>query len=404
MAANQTSPAPGRALHLALLLALVGPTFTMSVLPPALPMVAQFLGGGRQGEVLAQRAQSLPFLGLAIGGLLAGGLIDRWGLRRCLLGAALIYAAAGAAGGLASSKELLLVSCFVIGLAAAMLSCGLTTATGAAFSGRARARALGFQTAFSDAAAIGGGLTAALLAQVYGWRGPLAIYVGFGVLILALVAPSRLPRIAPDPNPGHGLSRVMRSAGSTYVATLLLFVVMGTQATLLPFHLAANGLTTPGARAIVLTSAPAMAILASIAYGLLSGRISDRGMALAATAVSVAGYAAMGLWRGGLVPVTLASMAVGCGMGLSFPMLIRAAFRRTPPPLHSYSIGLLNTAVFLGAFLSPLILGPLMRASGASALFLLCGGVWWFGGILAAWRLSGTVRIEHLATVSTDAG
>lgn len=80
-------------------------------------------------------------------------------------------------------------------------------------------------------------------------------------------------------------------------------------------------------------------------------------------------------------------MAVGIGAGLSFPMVIRAAFR---PALHGYSIGLLNTGVFSGVFLSPFLFGPLQRAAGTPVMFGLCAAIWLVFGAIAASRLERT--------------
>lgn len=372
-------------LRAALILALVAPTLNMAVLPPALPMIAAYLGGGVAGEITAQRAQSLPFLGLVIGGLVAGGLIARFGLRRCMIIAALCFAAAGVGGGAAQSATPLLISCFFAGLAASVLSCGLTTATGAVMAGDARIRILGFQTALSDFSAIGGGIGAAVLAQFYGWRAPFAIYVGFGLLALLLIVGSKTP-VVPRDETTNGLVSVARKAGPVYLAGGFIFLMMGTQPTLMPFHLAAHGLTTPGSRAVVLVAAPAAAMLSSIAYALVRGRIADRWMLVTATIASALGFAGMALWTGGVPPVTAASIAVGIGAGLSFPMVIRAAFRRVHPSLHGYSIGLLNTGVFSGVFLSPFVFGPLQRALGTPVMFGICSGIWLILGTIAAAR------------------
>ena len=375
-------------LRAALILALVGPTLNMAVLPPALPMIAAYLGGGVAGEITAQRVQSLPFLGLVIGGLLAGWLIARFGLRRCLILAALCFAAAGLGGAVAQSAAPLLISCFVAGLAASVLSCGLTTATGAVMAGDARVRTLGFQTALSDFSAIGGGLAAAALAQFYGWRGPFAIYIGFGVLALLLITGSKTP-VVPHDGTRNGLLAAARKAGPVYLAGGFIFFMMGTQPTLMPFHLAAHGLTTPGSRAVVLVAAPTAAMLSSITYALIRGRIADRWILVVATLASGLGFGGMALWVGGVLPITAASVAVGIGAGLSFPMVIRAAFRRVQPALHGYSIGLLNTGVFSGVFLSPFLFGPLQRAAGAPAMFAVCAAIWLVIGAIAASRQGG---------------
>ncbi len=388
-------------LRAALMLALVAPTLNMGVLPPALPMIANYLGGGVAGEITAQRAQSLPFLGLVIGGLLAGGLIARFGLRRCLIVAAIGFAAAGLGGASAQSATPLLISCFFAGLTASILSCGLTTATGAVMAGDARIKTLGFQTALSDVSAIGGGIVAAILAQFYGWRAPFAIYVGFGLIALLLIAGSRTP-VVPHDNSTNGLAAAARKAGPVYLAGGFIFLMMGTQPTLMPFHLAAHGLTTPGSRAVVLVAAPAAAMLSSIAYALIRGRIADHWMLVIATITSALGFAGMALWTGGTLPITAASISVGIGAGLAFPMVIRAAFRRVEPTLHGYSIGLLNTGVFSGVFISPFLFGPLQRAAGTPAMFGVCAAVWLVLGAVAAMRQrqSSTVIDDRVASIS----
>ena len=383
-----------RPLRAALILALVAPTLNMAVLPPALPMIADYLGGGVAGEITAQRAQSLPFLGLVIGGLLAGGLIARFGLRRCLIVAAVSFSAAGLGGGTAGSAMPLLISCFLAGLAASVLSCGLTTATGAVMSGDARIRTLGFQTALSDFSAIGGGIVAAVLAQFYGWRAPFGIYVVFGLVVMALIAASNTP-IVPRDETKHGLVAAARKAGPVYLAGGFIFLMMGTQPTLMPFHLAAHGLTTPASRAVVLVAAPAAAMLSSIAYALVRGRIVDRWMLILATIASALGFAGMALWTGGVPLITLSSTAVGIGAGLSFPMVIRAAFRRVQPALHGYSIGLLNTGVFSGVFLSPFIFGPIQRTAGTPMMFGLCAVIWLALGALVATRLDRVPPVDQ---------
>ncbi len=391
-------------LRAALLLALVGPTFGMALLPAALPLISLHLGGGLHGDMLAQRTQSMPSLGLAVGGLVAGRIITLIGLRHCLLGASILYAIAAVVGGLSQGAAVLLASCLVIGLAGSLLSVGLVTATGELFDGPPRARILGFQTAMSDFAAIGGVIGGALLAQRYGWRGPFAIYVVFGGFMALLIAISRTPKISKqsgDAVIGNRLLAVGARATSTYVGAALLFVVMASQTTLLPFHLAAHGLSTPNMRAVVLAAQPASAVIAALIYGLIGGRISDSRVAVVAILVSALGYAGFAQWSGGIAHAVLSAAAIGAGIGLTFPLFMRSALRRTPPSLHGYSMGLLNTAVFGGGFLSPLLLGPLFQRSGAGLAFGLCAAGWIVVGGIALRRMGSTS--EHWGG-TTDTG
>lgn len=373
----------GVLVNASLLLALVGPSLNMTLLPPALPMMAAYLGGGAHGEKIAQYAQTLPFLGLAAGGLFAGTLIARLGLRRCLIAAILVYCLGGAVGGLATSASMLLAGCLALGLAGSVLSSALTTSTGAAYSGDARARILGFQTAMSDASALGAGAAAAVLAQFFGWRALFGVYGAFGIILLLLVLPAQWPRIARDVSVKGGLLTVARIAGPTYLAAFMVYITLGTQMTQLPFILAQHGLASPAARALVLTSSPFVAMLSAICYGLARGYLRDHWFVLAAALLSVSGYTTIAFWQAGSLSITLAAMAAGAGVGLSFPIIMRRVFRQIPPSHHGHAMGLLTTSVFLGLFVSPIVLGPVHQFAGAPAMFMLCALLWLVGGAIS---------------------
>lgn len=386
---SKPAVAAGVLVNASLLLALVGPSLNMTLLPPALPMMAAYLGGGAHGEKIAQYAQTLPFLGLAIGGLFAGTLIARLGLRSCLIAAILIYCLGGAVGGFATSASMLLAGCLALGLAGSVLSSALTTSTGAVYGGDARARMLGFQTAMSDASALGAGAAAAILAQYFGWRALFGVYGAFGVILLLLVLPARWPEVPRDITTRGGLLAVARMAGGAYLAAFLVYITLGTQMTQLPFILAQHGLASPAARALVLTSSPFVAMLSAIVYGVARGHVQDRWFILAATLLSVSGYTTIAFWQTGSLSITLAAMAAGAGVGLSFPIIMRGVFRQVPASHHGHAMGLLTTAVFFGLFVSPILLGPVSQFAGSQAMFLLCALLWLTGGMLSFKVLRG---------------
>jgi hypothetical protein len=56
----------------ALLTAQVGQSLTFVMLPPVLPQIARYFGGGARGELIAQQMSVFPFLGLMVGALLSG--------------------------------------------------------------------------------------------------------------------------------------------------------------------------------------------------------------------------------------------------------------------------------------------------------------------------------------------
>ncbi len=377
------------ALAAAIVLALTPPTITMSFLAPALPMIAQHFGGDEHARSIAQHAQSLPFLGLALGGLCSGVLIAQMGLRVTLLGAAVLAVFAAAFGALAQSPMALHVACLAIGFSVSVLASALVTTAGVSYDEQSRPRILGFQTALADLSAVLVGVASALLAQAFGWRGPFLAEIALCTLLLALVLRSTIPSLqAAREGRMKSMMMVVRYAGFTYLIAFAVFFVLGTQLVLLPFLLADHGYATPGARALVLTSSPIAAVVASTAYALINSRVSDRWLMCFATLASTLGYWAMGAWHSGDAAILFAAVAAGAGVGMAFPIIIRATFRRTPLVLHSYSMGMLNTFIFSGAFLGPFILGPISQSFGISPQFYFCGIVWLTGGAIVFLNMS----------------
>lgn len=394
---------PGVVLYTLLAVGLVAPSFITTALSPVLPMLAAYFGGGTAGEVLAERAQALPFLGLALGGLFAGPIIARLRLKNGLLIGAGAYAAAGLGAAIADMAALLLACLFLVGLSASMLNAGLAAATGRVFAdGPARARLLGFQIALSDLAAITASLVAGVAAQYVGWRAPLAIYPLFGIFLLVLLAPTRLPDARRQDGAKGDLWAALTSAFSVYLAAASIMFLIGAQSSLLPFHLEAGGLTSSGSRALVLVATPIFAMVGSTSYALIRGRVSDRRLLWIAIVASVGGYCGIALWHGGVLPAALAAAATGIGIGFSMPLVIRAAFARVEPHLHGHSIGLVTTASYLGAFAGPMLLGPLMRLIGGQALFLLCAAAWLVIAPIVVIRLDGRRAAAPIPAATTN--
>lgn len=384
---SSENPGTSAPIRAAMLVALVGPSLNLCTLPAALPSLSVYFGGGTSGTSVAQAAMALPFLGLTVGGLGAGKTIDLFGLRKCLLLAAMLFAAGGVGCALAWGAPFLLACCFLIGITGAVLASGLTMLTGVLLEGGERVRMVGFQAAASDVASILGALIAGGLAQFFGWRAPFCIFVVFGVLVLLLIFRQRLPTTG-GARHGHGLLSVARMAPGTYAAGFCLFFLTASVGGVLPFHLAANGLGTPGSRAIVLTAVPVFATVASAGYALNRGRIGDRTLVVIAFVAAAGGFASFAFWSGGLVVAALSAAAIGLAVGISSPMAIRTMLRQIPSDLHGYSMGLFTAAIFFGGFGSPLVLGGLYQHYGAMAVFMLCAGIAVAGGLAALVRLN----------------
>ena len=98
---------------------------------------------------MAPLVLTLHALFIAVGAPLAGQIIDRFGRRRLLLTAILVYSPAGGSGRVAVSLPLLLVGRALLGLAIGAVSTCTTTLISDYYTGQTRSRMIGFQSPLS---------------------------------------------------------------------------------------------------------------------------------------------------------------------------------------------------------------------------------------------------------------
>lgn len=388
----------GMAATLLLLAALVAPSFNFVALPPVLPEIAAHFGGGQRGLAIAQMAEALPFFGLAFGGACAGWLLDRLGIVRGVMVSGVCIFIAGLGGFVADNAPVLLLSCTLIGLAAALVTSALAALTGTLVAEQRRTKVLGVQVAASDMCTLIGGAAAALLARRLGWHGPFLIFVGFGVFLMLCLLVARFPATSPRAEPG-GILRMVRLGWPTYLGSAFVFLLVATQATQLPFYLEQLGFSTAAGRAVITTFALFAAMCGSISYAAIQGRVAPWLVQALAVAAAVAGLIGYTFWSGGLGYGLGCTFLIGLGIGLTVPGLFALALNNAPEGLRGHSIGLLNVAIFLGSFLSPIVLSPVAALLGYRGLYgfiaIVVVGV-------GAWRVlrikSGRPGVTHSAT------
>jgi MFS family permease len=352
-------------------IALVGPALTFVTLPPALPQIAAFFEGAERGKDIAQQLQTLPFLGLAIGGLIAGWVIRYLGHRRLLRLAAALYLAAGLVGLMATQAYVLMLGSFLLGITGSLMTSDLVTFADEVLSPDGRSRMLGWQTAIADFSTVAGAIAGAALAQFFGWHAAFSLYVGYGALMLSLALTASVSPSSQHPATKGGMGGLLGSAWPTYLAAIGVFMLVGTQTTQVPFFLAAHGFDTPAIRAVVLTCSTLAAMCGAILYALGRTRLGDATLRIGAICLTCAGFIGLAFWSGTLPWACLAAFSIGLGIGVTVPALFASALRRSKPAMRGHSVGMLNTAIFLGGFVSPIVFTPVTTRLGYPALFLL---------------------------------
>lgn len=185
-----------------------------AVIAPALPAMEAYFAEVAHAALLTRLVLTLPGLAIALSAPVAGWVPDRWGRKRLLVAAIVLYGCAGGGGYVLDTLPALLVSRVLLGLGVAALTTAVTTLIADYFEGDVRAAFLGLQASFM---ALGGGvfLSVAGVLAAFDWRLPFLVYLAaFGLLPFVLVAVYEPERI--------GLGAVFGLTGVSLVACALI--------------------------------------------------------------------------------------------------------------------------------------------------------------------------------------
>lgn len=334
-----------------------------AILAPSLPGISAHFSD--QPSSLIPLVITLPALSIALSGGLAGRLGDRFGRKPVLIGALALYALAGASGYVLEHLPGVLIGRVLLGVAMAGILSMTTTLIGDYFPPAERARFLGLQ----GAAMTGGGLVFLNLGGVlaeWSWRGPFLVYLS-SLLLIPLVV-----KLLPEPAPARRTlaqsspveSRNRLTMGVIYMLAALGMGLLYVVPTQLPFLITEQIGAGSSRIAFAISTTTVTATLMALVYGRLSRHLSPvRIYALAFLFIAL-GYgltsAGSSFWS-----ITLGIALSGIGLGLFMPNGAAWLMRIVPADGRAPAIGRYAAMLFLGQFLSPLLLLP-VTAGGAS--------------------------------------
>lgn len=357
-------------------------TMAGGIVAPILPEMVQQL---HLDPGLAGNLVSMHCLTIALFSPPLGFLADRIGKIKVLVPSLLLYALFGIAGGLTQSFWPLLVLRGLLGAASGGIAAASLGLLGNMYEGRARSQALGYATSTLTITGIifpllGGWVGAAnwrFAFYLYGLSLPLA-------LMVVLILKERPIRTQPATSQNDKLIRVL---GHPYALQLLLIL----------------GLASVSMYAVVIY-AP-LYLKAAIGAGAVLN-----GVVLASRAIGAAGVSAFGArWLSqtlglskatavgfGLMALTLAvipllhqlnwillsAVLFGVGFGIVLPNLYSALANLAPSNLRSSVLAAGTGAGFLGQFISPILLGPVLGHSGLEGVFYAAASVSVVAGFL----------------------
>lgn len=403
MSDDQT-PSPSPTALVVLLAAATLTVMAGATIAPSLPGLLAHFSDDPLAPRLVPLILTVPGLAIALSAPFAGVVLDRASKRDVLIGAMLVYAAAGSSGLYLTSLEAILVGRFVLGLAVGTIMTASVALVGDLYVGEMRERVMGWQGAAMSFGGVlfvgGGGLLAAL-----GWRVPFAVYLAPLALVpLALVAIPRRSAPSAEDDPGTILppssAFPWRHVGPLYLLGALSMLTFYVVPTLIAFVVEAM-VEDGGAAALAglaIGVATFCAGVVSLLYQRLHARLSFEAIAALGFGGIAAGFALVFAAQG--LGVLLLGLAVaGAGSGTILPNNNAWLLSRIPAAMRGRASGGMTASIFLGQFSCGLV-GPLLVAAGGLSFAYLAMGL--LAATLAAMLTATAIRRPQRAVTPTS--
>lgn len=323
--------------------------------------------------LLVSMIVTLPALFVVIGGPIIGFLTDRFGRKPVLVGSLFL-------GGLAGSGAFFLTDILTILLTRVLVGfsiAGTMTATNALiadyYSGQARAKFMGFQSAF-------GGLGLVVFLPIGGvladisWEYTFLVYLS----VLLVCFPALFFIHEPQNTKSKDFSkkdshfRLNLTLGFIFTANFLLHFAFTTIPVFIAYYLAeilgAGGLEVGLAGGL----SGLLTFIGGLSYERFSRRLSYAKLVVLGFSLSGLGFLALGSASSWLMVIVGQGMA-GFGMGVNLANLTTWIAHEVNPGVRGRANGIFVTLMFLGQFITSLVYTPIVNITSYSFGFMLSG-------------------------------
>ena len=327
-----------------------------AAIAPALGVIGRHFAG--QNPLLIQLIVSLPALFIILTNLVFPLLCRLMKTRTLALAGLSLYVLAGAGAFFVDNIWMLLAFRALMGISVGMIMPLSTGLLAYYFPPEQQASLMGLSAAMNQMGGVVATFLAGILAGI-AWNYAFLVYL-LGVIAMALVA-LFLPNERLQGRGGMSLSLLRRfhpSVVGMFLVMILFFIYPTNFALTASASLSEMGVTW------VMVGLDVVAFLAGLAFGFLMKRFASQ-MKYAAPLGFMAGYLCLGIGNG-LAGLLLGSALIGMANGIGVPYLNTIGSVKAGKEAATTVMPLLSAALYLGQFLSPLIVSPLSSATRLS--------------------------------------
>jgi len=362
-----------RKLKLTLLLVSSLTIMSVITISPALPQMAIAFGNVENAAFLVKLVLTLPALMIAICSPVAGVLIDRYGRIKILQLSLILYAISGSAGYFLNNIYYILTSRALLGIAVGMSMTIVITLIADYFEGMERQKFVGLQIAFMSVASILFVGLAGILSD-FGWKYPFLIYL-FSLVVLPLTfmflhEPAKIEKR----NLVNQDVKAPRLIWMLFINIMLMWIIFFLIPVQIPFLLKALGIQKNALVGAAIAISTGFSALSSFSYARIKNRLSFLAVFSIGYLLLAAGFLSVSV-SNNYVLVIVGMILSGLGVGMLIPNTNMWVMKMAPPQIRGKEIGKLTTFWFLGQFLSPVIIFPVLNIFSLSSTFMLAAAV-----------------------------
>ncbi len=325
---------------------------------PALGVVRQHFASAP--VLLIQFIVSLPALFIILTSLCFLPISRRWRTRRIAVTGLILYVAAGAGCFLADNIVLLLVLRALLGVSVGLIMPLSTGLLAYYFPPEEQARLMGLSAAMNQMGGVVATLLAGILANI-GWNWAFLVYL-LGIIALAMVL-RWLPdeQLSADTKRGKPFEpRQLLKFHPSVTGMLLLMVIFFIFPTNFAVTARQGAHLSLTAITLIMVALDVVAFAVGMVFGTLMTHFRTA-IKYFAPLLFLLGYLLFGISQH-IVGILSASVCVGLANGVGVPYLNTIASIKAGRNAATTVMPLLSAALYLGQFISPLVVMPLGRA------------------------------------------
>jgi MFS family permease len=359
-------------IKLTLLLSAMMTMMAGAVVAPSLPQITDNFRDIPNYELLTKLIITLPAIFIAFFSPIYGMLADKYGRKQFLIFALILYAISGTSGYYFNDLYLILFGRAILGIAVAGIMTISVTLVGDYFKGEERNSFMGTQGAFMG---VGGFVfisLAGFLADIH-WQAPFLIYL-FSVLVLILVIIIIHP---PEVHKRREHKQINISYNKKQIygiylimfTSIVFFYIVPVQ---VPYLLQKNLDISNAVVGLSISSFTLTGAIVSVNYKRIKRNFKFIQLFQISYFAMGSGYIMMSI-QGNYSIYIIGLILAGMGSGLMMPSGNLWVMSIAPDIIRGKLMGFASTATFLGMFMSPIILQPVVSATNLDLTFRIAG-------------------------------